>query len=151
NGGLRPELPSGYDFDYINTDVLLNRMSVSNNKLVLPDGLNYSVLVLPESREMSLPVLKKVKAFLEAGAVVVGPKPLKSVGLTHYPHSEKEFHELCTQIWADLDGSSRTQRAYGQGRIFWGMPLKEVLRLNSVPADVEIGRPVEEISWIHRT
>ncbi|NSW93841.1 MAG: glycoside hydrolase, partial [Bacteroidales bacterium] len=40
--GLIPSPPSGYDYDYINADALINRMSTdSEGKLVLPDGMNY--------------------------------------------------------------------------------------------------------------
>ena len=43
--------PEGYDYDYINTDALLNRMSVKEDgRLALPDGMSYRVLVLPENR-----------------------------------------------------------------------------------------------------
>ena len=47
--GLQPAPPDGYDYDTINADVLLNRMSVSDDgRLVLPDGMSYRVLVLPK-------------------------------------------------------------------------------------------------------
>ncbi len=49
--GLQPAPPEGYDYDCINTDVLLNRLSVSEDgRLVLPDGMSYRVLVLPTAR-----------------------------------------------------------------------------------------------------
>jgi hypothetical protein len=38
--------------------------------------MSYRVLALdPNSRHMSLPVLKKIRDLVNAGAVVVGPKP----------------------------------------------------------------------------
>ena len=43
-----PELPKVYSFDYINGEVIKTRMSVKNGKLVLPDGMEYSILVLPK-------------------------------------------------------------------------------------------------------
>ena len=52
--GLKPAPPEGYDYDYINADVLLNRMSVNaEGRIVLPDGMSYSVLVLPEIDRMT--------------------------------------------------------------------------------------------------
>ncbi len=60
--GLKPAPPEGYDFDYVNTDVVLNRMSVNaEGRIVLPDGMSYSVLVLPEIDRMTLPVLRKIR------------------------------------------------------------------------------------------
>jgi hypothetical protein len=59
-GGLKPVPPKGYQFDYINADVLLNLLSVDQQgKLVLPDGMQYSILVLPPTNLMTLPMLKK--------------------------------------------------------------------------------------------
>jgi hypothetical protein len=44
--GLQPAVPEGFDYDYVNTDVVLNRMSVNaEGRIVLPDGMSYSVLV----------------------------------------------------------------------------------------------------------
>ena len=40
-----PEPPAGYAYDYVNTEVLLSRMSVKDGRLVLPDGMSYRVLV----------------------------------------------------------------------------------------------------------
>ena len=44
---LKPALPPGYNFDCVNADVLLNRMTVKDGQLVLPDGISYRLLVLP--------------------------------------------------------------------------------------------------------
>ena len=41
-------LGNGYDFDVVNTDVILNRMSVKDGRLVLPDGMSYAIMLLPE-------------------------------------------------------------------------------------------------------
>lgn len=151
-GGLQPELPEGYDYDYINADALLSRMDVSEKgQLVLPDGMTYSVLVLPRTEEMTLPVLQKVRSLLAKGAVVVGQKPLKTPGLSPSPLADNaELSELASEIWADLDGQSRTRRRYGKGRIFWGVPLKQVLLELGVSKDLQLNRPASEVSWIHR-
>ena len=45
-------LSRGYDFDVVNTDVIMNRMSVSDHRVTLPDGLNYKLLVLPNRNDI---------------------------------------------------------------------------------------------------
>ena len=45
---VNPSRRRGYNYDYLNTEVLLNRVSVKDGRLVLPDGMSYRVLVLPE-------------------------------------------------------------------------------------------------------
>lgn len=57
--------------DYLNNDVLMNRLSVKNGRIALPDGMSYSVLWIPE-RTYLLPESKKRISMLEAaGAKVV--------------------------------------------------------------------------------
>jgi hypothetical protein len=149
--GLQPAKPEGYEFDYINADVLLNLMSVNENgKLVLPSGMVYSILVLPQTDQMTLPVLKKVKKLIEEGATVIGPKPFKAPGLSAFPESDHELTELAHTIWGDLDGISRTKRSYGKGKIIWGLPLNNVLTSIGVSKDIVINHSPDEVSWIHR-
>jgi len=150
--GLIPSPPAGYDYDYINADVLINRMSVSaDGKLILPDGMTYSILVLPNTNQMTIPVLKKIRELVKGGATIVGPKPVRTPGFSGYPGSEKILAELVSEIWGDLDGISRTRRESGKGKIFWGTTVKAVLSMNAVHPDVEYSKPLDSrIDWIHR-
>lgn len=68
-------LSAGYDFDIINTDVIINRMDVSESKLTLPDGLNYNLLVLPDIKDIPNDVVKKVEKMIAAGANVLIQNP----------------------------------------------------------------------------
>ncbi len=68
-------LSFGYDFDIINTDALLNRIHVSEGKLVLPDGLNYKLLVIPDRKDIPLEVVKKIEQMIAKGAHVLIQNP----------------------------------------------------------------------------
>jgi len=70
-----PGLSFGSGFDVINTDVLLNRMDVSEGKLVLPDGMNYKLLVLPDRKDIPGEVVKRVETLIAAGARVLIQNP----------------------------------------------------------------------------
>ena len=150
--GINPAPPDGYDYDYINSDVLITRMSVApDGRLILPDGMSYSVLVLPNSEQMSLPVLMKINDMVKAGATIIGPKPERTPGYSGYPGSEIRFQNIVSDLWADLDGVSRTIRVHGKGRVFWGTPVKTVLIRLKVSPDVEYSQPLDSrIDWIHR-
>ncbi|MCJ7447349.1 MAG: hypothetical protein MUO72_06650 [Bacteroidales bacterium] len=150
--GLDPVPPEGYDYDYINADALINRMSVdSNGRLVLPDGMNYAVLVLPNTDQMTIPVLKKIHDLVSAGATILGRKPVRTPGLSGYPDSEEQLQSMTFDLWGDLDGISRTKRSFGKGKVIWGMPLARVLAESGVSMDVEYSRPLDiKLSWIHR-
>jgi len=150
--GLQPAPPEGYDYDYINTDVLLNRMSVKDDgRLILPDGMSYRMLVLPEIDRMTLPVLRKIRDLVAGGATVVGPKPVKSPSLAEYPSADHEVQALAADLWGDTDGSATTRHVFGKGKVVWGLPLAEVLASLRVPRDFEYSRALDsEMSWIHR-
>ena len=65
---VNPAPPPGYGYDWINADVLLNRMSVAQGRLVLPGGMNYGLLVLPDYvDQVTLPLLRKLRDLVSAG------------------------------------------------------------------------------------
>jgi len=150
--GLKPAPPDGYDYDYVNTDVVFNRMSVdAEGRIVLPDGMSYSVLVLPEIDRMTLPVLRKIRDLVHNGATVLGPKPLQSPSLAGYPNADREVQALAEELWGDLDGLSRTKRSYGKGTVVWGLSPADVLASLGIPKDVEYSRALDaNVSWLHR-
>jgi hypothetical protein len=152
-GGTTPSPPGGHDFDFLNADALLTLASVDDEgRIVLPSGMRYKVLVLPESRRMRPELLRKIRALVEGGATIAGPRPEASPSLAGYPQSDVEVRELAAAIWGDMDGISRTIRYAGKGRVFWGRPLDEILRLMNVPKDFEYGggRVGAELAWLHR-
>src|SRR5262249_38822942 len=74
---VRPEPPAGYAYDYVNADVLLTRMSVKDGRIVLPDGMSYRVLVLPEDVDRLTPaVARKIRDLVAAarGAYKAGSR-----------------------------------------------------------------------------
>jgi hypothetical protein len=66
----------------------------TSGRTVLPGGMSYSVLVLPATNEMTLPVLQKIKELVNSGITVVGPKPLTVPGLSNYPASQQLLNDL---------------------------------------------------------
>lgn len=150
--GTQPTPPEGYDYDFINADVLLNRMSVAEDgRLVLPDGMSYRVLVLPETRRMRPELAAKLREFVAGGATIVGAKPVSSPSLMRYPDADRELQAIAAELWGDLDGVSRTVRFFGKGRVVWGRPLTEVLAMLEVYPDFEYERGLDaEVVWLHR-
>ncbi len=134
---LKPPLPSGYDFDELNADVLLNRLSAKPGRLIFPDGMSYRVLVLPEERQMSLQILRKVRELVEAGATVLGKRPLCAVGLSGYPQSDQSVKALADEMWGPGDTETGDRRL-GQGRLVWGKAPGALLREMNVLPDFEV-------------
>jgi len=127
---------AGYDYDVCTAEALLTRMTVKNGRLVLPDGMSYRVLVLPETTRMTPALLRKVKDLVAAGATVVGPvRATKSPGLTGYPKSDAEVRELADELW-------------GRGKVLTGNSPEQVLAGLGVGPDFS-APPF--IRWIHRS
>ncbi len=148
-----PSLGPGYDYDACNAEVLLTRASVSGGRIVLPDGMSYRLLVLPERRTMPVEVLRKIKELVEAGATVVGPKPLADPGLKDFPRCDEEIAKLAAQVWGNCDGQTVTTHPFGKGRIMWGKPLRAILLANNVQPDFECHGSNRDtfLDFIHRT
>ncbi len=124
----------GYNFDGCPPEVVLTRMSVKDGRIVLPDGMSYRMLVLPQTEMMSPKLLGKIKELIEAGATVVGVPPAKSPGLGNYPQCDDEVKKLANEIWGEVKSSNAGSpiiRALGKGRVIWTdelMPQKTIAR-----------------------
>lgn len=80
----------GYAYDSFNQDVLLNRATVRDGRMVLPGGASYKVVVLPlprpmnpDLRPLSDEVLAKVEA-LRKGGVIVPALPYTAEDFAEY-------------------------------------------------------------------
>ncbi|RYD83957.1 MAG: glycoside hydrolase family 2, partial [Sphingobacteriales bacterium] len=120
-GTQNPKMPQGYSFDYINGEVIKTRLKVKDGKLVLPDGMQYSILVLPQMTTMRPGLLQKIKDLVEDGAVVLGPKPQTSPSLQGYPAADKDVQKLADELWGDINGSSVKTHKLGKGMIMSNM------------------------------
>ncbi|MHB8520342.1 MAG: glycosyl hydrolase [Limisphaerales bacterium] len=118
--GIPPER-LGYNFDGCAPETLRARMTVKDGRLVLPDGMRYRVLVLPERDTMTPTLLRKVKELVEAGATVIGPRPLKSPSLSGYPQCDEEVRQMAAELWGDCDGKTSKEHAHGKGRVVWDL------------------------------
>jgi hypothetical protein len=156
--GLQPAPPAGYDFDVMNTDILLNHTSVAADGRIhvegsaeMPDGMNYRVLVLPPTTEMTPEVARKLHELVAAGATIVGPRPTTSPSLLHGADADAQVHSLATDIWGDMDGVTLNQHAYGKGMTYWGITLDEVLTRLKTPPDFKASGSLDNPPvWVHR-
>ena len=57
--------------DYINKDALMNRLSVRDGRLVLPDGMEYAVLWIPEGTYLDSESVGRIVELEQQGAKVV--------------------------------------------------------------------------------
>jgi hypothetical protein len=134
-GPSKPELPAGYDFDYINADVIENRLRVEQGRFVLPDGVSYRLLVLPESETMRPALLQKLTELAAAGgAMLGGPPPKRSPSMQNYPACDAKVQQLADELW-------------DSGKVMQGIGVQEALDRLDTPPDVICP---DGILWKHR-
>lgn len=143
-----PAPPRGYDFDYLDTEALLSRVAAGRDGIVLPDGMRYRVLVLPHRTGVTLAALRKLYALVKDGMVLAGEAPARIEGLSGFPDSEAEGLRLIAALWNGKSG----ERVVGNGRVFTGVALDEVLRrLGAAPDFGYTARAADAaIHHIHR-
>ncbi|MCR9065582.1 MAG: glycosyl hydrolase [Cytophagales bacterium] len=148
---LSPSPLEGYDYDVINAEILIRNAKVINKRLVLPDGMSYTILVLQEYRSISLELLKTLRGFIQQGLIVIGAKPKTTPGLkTHSLASKKEFEIITKELWGD--NQNIVDNKVGKGRLFWGQSLKDILAiLNLTPDFIATSASGDyPVKYIHR-
>jgi hypothetical protein len=133
-GTCDPPLPAGYDFDYINADVIENKLKVKDGRFVLPNGVSYGLLVLPQSETMRPALLKRIKKLVDGGGAILGPKPNRSPSMEDFPKCDATVRKLADALW-------------DEGRVLTGTDLSGVLAQLEVAPDVVCP---EDVLWKHR-
>ncbi|MDR2774174.1 MAG: hypothetical protein LBC19_05440 [Tannerella sp.] len=136
--------PKGYKYDYCNPDVLLNRLSVRDGKIVTPDGISYRVMWLPDNKRMLPETLEKLLALVNAGAVIVGDVPKSIATLSGGKAAQQRFDAAVEKLWGNAKGENI--RKLGKGKVLSGMTIEAAVRVLNIPPDVTGG----DAMWLHR-
>jgi hypothetical protein len=133
-GKTLPDIPKGYNFDYVNADALTHLVEADKAQLVTPSGINYRLLALGDhTRRMSLPVLEKIHSLVLDGVTLVGKRPTQIGGLTD---DSLRFVQLVADIW-------QRHRA----NVFEHQSLSEVLQKMGVKPDMETA--ADSLRFVH--
>jgi hypothetical protein len=137
---MDPALPTHYATDFINADVLLHHASVRGGRLVLDGGMTYKAVVLPsDTHALSLPVLRKLRELVQGGVVLLSPKPTTSPTLADGPDAGHDVAALAEEIWGS--GGTTDGHTAGDGKVYSGRSIEEVLTAAGVQPDVTWGAP----------
>lgn len=145
-GDKLPDIPEGYSYDFVNSDALANLLAVTKGKITTLSGMSYSLLALDtNSRQMTLPVLRKIRDLVNSGAIVVGGKPVGTPSLSDDP---SEFKAIVDQLWMNENG----ENTVGKGKVFGGRTISEVLNALNIIPDFTYTRPQDKtnILFVHR-
>ncbi len=148
---LIPSVPAGHNYDLVSAEVLLQRVSVENGYITLPEGGRYRLLMLPpDLKSMTPALMRKLSELVEQGAVILGPKPEYSPTLSGYPESDREMRRIADALWSGKSAGGAPLK----GRVFAtpGNTLESVFAvLGTTPDFKYAGRKSDaELSWQHR-
>lgn len=145
-----PALPTGYQFDYMNAEVIEKYMTVKDGLITLPHGTQYRILVLPKLETMRPELLAKIKQLVNEGAVVLGPAPKRSPSLQNQPQADQQIKEIAKELWGNVDGVNIKSRKFGKGMIINGMNMTEAFTLINLIPDCKLPED-NSIHYGHRT
>src|ERR1035437_1437273 len=142
-------MPSGYRWDQISAEALIQLATVKDGRIVLPDGMTYRVLVLPPAKTMKPALAGKIRKLVSDGATILlnSPRPQTSPSLADFPKGDKAVARITGEVWGDCDGKRVTEHALRKGRVIWGQPLPDVLAKLAKGADFTSDA---KLNWIHR-
>lgn len=129
-------LPKGHAYDLLNTEVLVERLSVEGGDLVLPGGMRYRLLVVDLDEEAVPPeALAKILDLARSGATVVlgQRRPTRAPGLKDYPACDEQVRRLAAELWGE--GDAAPSRALGKGRVLAGAAMDDVLKAKNILPD----------------
>ncbi|WP_253717913.1 glycosyl hydrolase [Sphingomonas sp. AP4-R1] len=142
---IYPAVPEGYRYDYVNADVIINQLGLRDGHFTTRSGMDYRALFLGRGAErITLPVLEKLRSFVEGGATLIGPKPLGSPSLSDDPARVKAIIDL---LWPGGDVAM-----VGKGRVFAAADAAGALAAIGLAPDVTYAKPQADskMMFIHR-
>lgn len=144
-GNTYPDIPPGYRYDYVNSDVVMNRLSVKDGALTTATGMNYKAIYFGKgTRLVTLPVLKKVLELVKKGAVLIGAKPEGSPSLSDNP---AEVKRIIAMLWP-----GEALANVGKGKVFNTKETGSALKEMGLAPDFSYVSPNEKsnVMFIHR-
>ena len=135
------DLPKWSGFDFVNADVVLNQLRNDGSDLVAKSGARYKLIYLGgSSRQMTLPVLKRLDELVRGGATLVGPRPDGTPSLSD---DVAAFDALAKRLWG---GDT------GKGRVLAMPDVNKAMAELAITPDFEHSKPAPDttVLFVHR-
>jgi hypothetical protein len=146
-------LGTGYDYDVIDSEAIQNRTEFKDGRLMLPHGVSYAVIVLPERTDIPLAVLQKLEKLVSEGVTLLGPKPSRDVALADYPRCDQQVQAIAERMWGTGKSGENPERSYGNGRIVSDRNrVRDILQQRGLGPDFSYTSPGKpsDLDYIHR-
>jgi hypothetical protein len=145
--GRLNDVPQSYAYDFVSAEAIVNLLTFKDGCISTPSGMCYRTLQLGgTSAHMTLPVLRKIKALVKDGAVVVGARPFDSPSLAD---DAPEFQHIAAELW----GPDGYGQQLGRGRVYGKGTVDEILAARGIDPDVTFTHSHQDtrLMFVHRT
>ena len=145
---------NGFDFNIINDQVLLERSSFQNGKLVI-EKIEHSVLILPRMTYLSLKTVERVRDFCQAGGIVIAIDRLPefSTGFAGYEENDAKLQGIVAEMFGTIPiHDSIVKNKFGQGEAILlrsETDLPKILREHLQP-DFALEKRADSVLHLHR-
>ncbi|MDP4239644.1 MAG: glycosyl hydrolase [Bacteroidota bacterium] len=149
----KTNIPQGYKADICNEKEFFTRFSVKEKKLVLPDGMSYRILVLPDSCKIEPELARKIEKSVNDGAIVVGSGFTGSPGLNGFATTNSEIRAISERLFGTFgakDQMAKNVRNIGKGKVYCCYSAQEALEKENISKDIEVLNNEKDVAWIHR-
>jgi hypothetical protein len=131
-----PKIPYTYNFDYVNTDALVNLLSFDGSNITSPSGMKYKLLAMDKNAtRITVPTLKKLDEMVKNGAYLCAERPTVNPSLSD---SQEEWNSLVNDIWGT-----------GRKNVFANQSIEEVLKTIHVKPDFTCS-DMDSLRFMHR-
>ena len=125
----------GYDYEVVNTEILLKGVTVKNGRIFLSNGADFSMLALDREEEINPAVLGKLNELAKQGAMIVGLRPKKVADLKSQPNTGKKGEDMVNQLWTTVSDYSKVE-LNKKGKIYAGIKPSDMLKALDVVPDI---------------
>lgn len=139
------DAPKSYAYDFINADALLSALINDGNDVVTLGGARYRAIYLGgQSRQMTLPTLRRLAHLAEGGATIIGLAPVGNPGLAG---SDGEWEQLVARLWPGMPDAK-----VGKGHVVASANIEDTLQAIGLTPDFKYqgDKSDSEILFSHR-
>ena len=145
-GHQTPDLPAGFNYDYLNKDALLDLIQYDGRYLTTPSGSQYSLLVVGKTcRHFSESVVRKIEALRAQGAPIVCESD-DGLPLCPIAFPSGQYASVLASLTPDVSASDMTDlrfvhRTSPEAEVYWLNNRSETPRLLQVTFRVSGRKP----------
>lgn len=117
-----PPVPRTFHFDCCTADTLLHHAYIEtatgHPRIAFDHASSYAILVLPNRKAISPQLMQKIEQLANAGAVIIGNAPSRSLGLSNRNESDAMVQQIASKLWNGKRSSATSgEIAYGKGAV----------------------------------